>query len=103
MAADGVSFQKRARHDRHRRPEAQRDDDFDDRWGDQEASEEEQDPVDEADNGFAEPNVKRRKLSNGHAAAAAARRSSSPAKVKETEEEKDRRERDEFAKRLADR
>lgn len=90
------AFHKRGRQS-HRR--TQNSEDFDDRWGDQEISEEE-DQAQEPE--FPESQPKRRKLSNGQAEVQK-RHSPSPPAPTETAEEKDKRERDEFASRLADR
>lgn len=103
MSSNSATFQKRSRHDRDRRRKVASTDDFDDRWGDQEVSEEEEEGVSEAEEEFPESHAKRRKLSNGHATTASARRSRSASPPKETADEKDKRERDEFARRIADR
>ena len=103
MASSGTTFQKRSRRDRDRRRKGPGDEDFDDRWGDQEVSEEEEEvEQEEAEQDFPDPSAKRRKLSNGHATGPS-RRSPSPPRPEETAEEKDKRERDEFSRRLADR
>lgn len=102
MASTGTTFQKRSRHDRDRRRTAPADEEFDERWGDQDVSEEEAEQ-EESEQEFPDSSAKRRKLSNGHATASSRRSPSPPPKPKETADEQDRRERDEFARRLADR
>lgn len=83
------------RHNAHRR---RRDDDgFDERWGDEEMVEDEDQEA--ADPEFTESSSKRVKMSDGSAAP----RIKSPSPPAETMDEKERRERDEFAKRLASR
>lgn len=83
------------RHNAHRR---RRDDDgFDERWGDEEMVED--DDQEAPDPEFNESSSKRVKLSDGSAAP----RMKSPTPPAETVDEKERRERDEFAKRLANR
>ncbi|KAK3724374.1 hypothetical protein LTR37_000998 [Vermiconidia calcicola] len=66
------------------------DDDFEDRWGDEELAE-------EAEEEFASPPAKRAKLENGSASPRATSRTPEP---EEDAEERDRRERMEFEKRL---
>ena len=102
MASNGTTFQKRNRHDRERRRKVPSDQNFDDRWADQEVSEEEEDQ-DGPEEDFPESTAKRRKLSNGDAAAPSKRSRSPTPPPAETAHEKDKRERDEFSKRLADR
>lgn len=99
---DGVKDGKeRRRHDRERRRSRSRerhskksrrreDEDFERRWGDEE-------DLEEADEEFASPPAKRKKLENGSVSP----RPASPAPEEEVdEEEQDRRERIEFEKRL---
>lgn len=102
MSSNTATFHKRTRTDREKRRKVPGDQDFDDRWGDQDVSEEEDAEDIEAEPEFPESSSKRRKLSNGHAPSQA-RSPTPPAEPTETAEERDKRERDEFARRLADR
>ena len=89
------SLPQKSQH-RHRPAHRRRrsNDDFDDRWGDEEPT---SDP--EAEPEFQDSPNKRVKLSSGEAAPVR----SPPPPPAETAEERDRKERDEFAKRLAER
>lgn len=99
MADDQSHFHKRDRKSQHRRQRDQ--DDFDERWGDEETQTEVDDRQQGLESEFPESVAKRRKLSHGDDRATSPPRE--PSLPTETAEERDRRERDEFATRIANR